>query len=529
MIIQLSISLPGPAVIPVFTNIGVTLLPSFLAAVLSALTVLVNPRMLVVRARQRPGAVSAIGAAIIVLSVFGCWLAVHSRASTVDDTAVIDWPRVALALIEAREHPSADDGTGDGSGPIPVAFAAAWRYPAGGMVLTSPLAAAGRVYGGTARPSFMGTTGTLFCLDAKTGEELWRADGSEPQDERGTGRSAANEPDSRFKGFFSSPALSADGRYVIVGQGLHEDNNCSLLCFEADSGRLHWRVPTELHIESSPAVAGDIVVVGCGAIERSDGKPAGNPGFVLAVRVSDGTELWRYPLADPESSPTIADGIVYIGSGVNGNAVAALRIESDAALQAAGQPRLLWSVDTRFPMVSAVAVAEDLVVAAGGNGDYVISAESPAGIVLAFDRRTGAIRWRQEAIGDTVLGAPVIAGDKIICTSRRGEVLALALNDGAIRWRRRVRENDPILAGVALAGRVEGSPIADWVAYTVTSSGWLARLDAADGRILETHFINDNHNPGFRRLSLSTPIIADGWLYVGSETGGLRAFFGTRR
>ena len=65
MIIQLSISLPGPAVIPVFTNIGVTLLPSFLAAVLSALTVLVNPRMLVVRARQRPGAVSAIGAAII--------------------------------------------------------------------------------------------------------------------------------------------------------------------------------------------------------------------------------------------------------------------------------------------------------------------------------------------------------------------------------------------------------------------------------------------------------------------------------
>ena len=74
-----------------------------------------------------------------------------------------------------------------------------------------------------------------------------------------------------------------------------------------------------LHLESSPAIDGDVVYVGAGAIEDpATHQPISHPGFVVAVRIPDGRELWRYDVADPESSPIVKDGVLYIGSGVNG-------------------------------------------------------------------------------------------------------------------------------------------------------------------------------------------------------------------
>ena len=140
-----------------------------------------------------------------------------------------------------------------------------------------------------------------------------------------------------LKPFYSSPALTADGKYLVIGGGLHEDTiACSPAMLRCrHRSKLHWAVKTTLHIESSPAIFGDIAVVGCGAIEGSDGKAIGDPGHVLAVRISDGKELWRQPVNDPESSPAIdSNGIVYIGSGFNGNAIVALRIGSDEELAA---------------------------------------------------------------------------------------------------------------------------------------------------------------------------------------------------
>ena len=49
-------------------------------------------------------------------------------------------------------------------------------------------------------------------------------------------------------------------------------------------------------------------------------------------------------------------------------------------------------------------------------------------------------------------------------------------------------------------------------------------IDAADGRLIETHFLDDRANPGEMGLSVSSPAVAGGRIYVGSETGGLRSF-----
>jgi outer membrane protein assembly factor BamB len=60
----------------------------------------------------------------------------------------------------------------------------------------------------------------------------------------------------------------------------------------------------------------------------------------------------------------------------------------------------------------------------------------------------------------------------------------------------------------------------------VTQDGYLGVLDAADGKVLERHNLNGKGKPGEMGLTLSSPFIVGGRLYVGSETGGLRCFVG---
>ena len=140
---------------------------------------------------------------------------------------------------------------------------------------------------------------------------------------------------------------------------------------------MKWLLPTPLHIESSPAIEGDIVVAGAGAIEvgpdhKPNGDPEGrgHPGYVLGARISDGKQLWRFPVIDPESSPAIHDGIAMIGSGLNGGEVVALKIAEDVG----EEERLLWRTKTPFPATGSVTLHEDLVLIGCGNGDFVFAA-----------------------------------------------------------------------------------------------------------------------------------------------------------
>ena len=225
--------------------------------------------------------------------------------------------------------------SGYDGGPAPLDLKLLWEdRPEDTLFLSSPAMAAGedgpRIYTAACQFDATGKYGSVVCLEAAKGKRLWETTAADPSGQQS------------LKPFFSSPAITADGKYLVIGQGLHDDADCESLCLEAATGKVRWRRPTPLHVESSPAIFGDMAVAGAGAIEGPDRKPLGDPGFVLAVRISDGAELWRFRVADPESSPAIGpDGTVYIGSGFNGSAVVALRSESDERLRAAGLDRLL--------------------------------------------------------------------------------------------------------------------------------------------------------------------------------------------
>jgi len=568
------------SVVPVFVNTGAALLPAILAGLASVLGLLFKPHELFRLCVRKPW-VPVLVAAIATGGYFGIpplmdMFAPTAEADATSDESEVDrqrqssdWADVALERIRQEERdanskwigerdrrleleqrvsqlegkiaaladsadstasevpvsqdsPLVEDAKpqaaiyrgdasrcGYGGGGSPLKLGPFWQFNEPfTMYLSSPIVVGSAVYGASCTLDPPSNYGAIFRIDAKTGEEIWYAD---IFDHPKTGREV------ELKAFFSSPAVTADGKYLVIGQGLHLDDDCDLVCLDTESGEVRWTVPTPLHIEGSPAIEGDIVVAGAGAVEDEDMKPKGDPGFVFGVRISDGELLWKYPIADPESSPVVRDGIAYIGSGVGGNAVVALRTESDEELEAAGLDRLLWKAETPYAAVGAITVIDDLVLIGCGNANYVFMPSDPKGVVLALDRKTGDVRWRAD-VSNSVLGAIAVRDGRAICPVLDGEIVALDMKkDGEILWSKKIRERSLLKASPA---------VTDSHVYALTHDGYLYVLDVEDGEIVEHHYVNSAGKPGEMGLTTGSPFVAGGRVYLGTETGGLRCFVG---
>ena len=475
------------AVVPILLQAGTTALATMLAGAGTVLAPIFRPAQWWQSCRRKPATtILLIGGTTLViwgLISLGQRIAAGSRSET-------DWAQVAINLIRSEQSAK----LAPGATTAPRNLRPVWEFkPPGASFLSTPILANGRIYAASCVVDVGGTFGSIFCLDAATGQPIWHVDKIGEQD---------------LKAFFSSPALSADGKFLVIGEGLHFDTDCHLICLYADTGKLHWKIDApKNHIESSPAIRGDLVVVGAGAIERANHFPVESPGYVFAVGISDGQIRWRSDIVDPESSPAIAlDGTTYIGSGINGCAL--------IALDANGAH--LWKTATPYPATGAVLLSNDLIVIGTGRGNFVNADPHPAGAVLAFEPSTGQIRWHTE-LPDAVLGNLAIVEGRAFCPVRDGTVVALDAKSGAKIWGQQI-SHAPVLAGIASSG--------DCV-YAVSSDGFLAVLDSKTGRLLEKHSLNDEANPGRQNLGLSAPLLRNGRVFVGSETGGLRCFVGT--
>ena len=98
---------------------------------------------------------------------------------------------------------------------------------------SSPAIVGTRVFVGLAEQSVFSATGRVLCFDLATGKQSWEAETRYP--------------------VFSSPAVS--GGKVFVGEGFHQDSDCSLYAFAAASGKKRWSFKTGSHLESSPHIA----------------------------------------------------------------------------------------------------------------------------------------------------------------------------------------------------------------------------------------------------------------------------------
>lgn len=405
-------------------------------------------------------------------------------------TAATDWP--------AFHGGPSRSGIGPGDAE-PTLATPIWTALPETTIFSSPAIAGDRVIVATAEgisPFSPEGRGAIVCLDAHSGQEIWR-----------------HAPDD-FRATFSSPVVGEG--HVVCGEGLHLVQDARVTCLDL-SGRLVWELRTKSHVEATACIADGRVFIG-----------AGDDGFycVALKPNADGTPnvLWHLPgekFPDCESSPLAAGGLVFFGLGEGGQAICAVD-------SATGQ--LKWKVPTPYPVFAPPTWDNGRLYVGMGNGNFVQSAEEvreaklaemrdagasdteiaaaterlkTAGEVWCLDAASGSVAWKFQ-LSDTVLSAIAAADGRLYFGGRDGFVYCVA-DDGQLVRRRDLHE--PILSSVAASGQH---------LFTLTVHGRLHCLRRDD---LEPVW---DSSLGIGAGFLSSPAIAHGHVFVGTESAGLR-------
>lgn len=325
----------------------------------------------------------------------------------------------------------ADPGPGTG-------FVVRWRYQADGTVRSAPAVTGSSVYVGT-------SGGSLLALDRASGTLRWRYDAGAPLPsspalsdgvvviaardgtvhgvDAGTGKRLwQTEPTATlplpwgregWDYWVSSPNV-VDGR-VLIGSP-----DGRLFNLDLRSGTRLWSYSLGARTRSSPAIADGTVFIGDDA------------GVVHAVDLTAGRGVWTHQTEGAgmvsaefgwdrvslQSSPVVADGVLYIGSRDGG--VYALDADTGGRL---------WYADHGDPWV---------VASAAVRNDTVWTGSSDGLFVAALDANTGAEIWRTD-VGARVFASPALApgpgGGTLFVADHGGAVRALDPATGDERWR----------------------------------------------------------------------------------------------
>jgi outer membrane protein assembly factor BamB len=313
---------------------------------------------------------------------------------------------------------------------VPTLTGVKWKFKTNGWVVSSPTAANGTLYFGS-------TDHHVYAVDATTGVQRWKT---------------------KTGGRVVSSAAVVDGLVFI------ESYDGNLYALDAKSGEVRWKFKT----------AGERRFT---AKHLHGGQPA--------------TELIADPFDFYLSSPAVARGVVYFGSG-DGNIYAV----------AASSGELRWKFQTGDVVHASPALAGDTL--------YIGSWDS---FFYALDAATGKEKWRYKTGEDHdiynqvgIQSSAVIANGVVYFGCRDSKVYALDAKSGAERWTFSNKGSWVIGTPIASGGRLY---------FTTSDSGMFHALQADSGK------------PVFSLKLLwpmfSSPTIAGDMLYIGSHAGKLLA------
>jgi eukaryotic-like serine/threonine-protein kinase len=265
-----------------------------------------------------------------------------------------------------------------------------------------------------------------------------------------------------------------------------------------------WRFHTKAKIISSPAVAGGVVYVGSG------------DGNVYAVRASDGSLVWKFATKGPvNSSPAVVDGAVFVSS-----------LDGDIYALGRDDGRLRWQFKTggerRFtapgihglmPRTEMMADPFDVFLSSPTVENGVVYVGSGDHDVYALDARSGELRWKFQT-GDVVHASPAVAGGIVYVGSWDRYFYALDAHSGALRWKFETGDDRDIYNQIGIAG---SAAVADGSVYFGCRDSKFYALDARTGQLRWKH---DEHGSWV----ISSPAVYDGSVYFATSDG--RKFFG---
>ncbi|HEY6785148.1 MAG TPA: PQQ-binding-like beta-propeller repeat protein [Gemmatimonadales bacterium] len=329
--------------------------------------------------------------------------------------AQVDWPRFHFDNANSGYNPyESVIGTANVS-----SLTQAWTYRSGAVYGSSALVQ-GKLYVSGSRPTDVTVT---TALNAATGAVIWTH--KTPH---------AGQPTS----------VTYDSGLVFFGA-----SDYAMHALDANTGKKRWSFPTS-GFPTTPVVSGGLVYFGAGlgliyALDERTGVQmwayqdpsyeilggaAVSGGLVfegdfagrlLALDAATGVKVWSHATGEEiDESPTVADGIVYVGSRAPYQLLGYLNA-IDAATGA-----LLWKQQLGQQTFSTPAVANGVVYMGSGTADSL-------GELYAFDALSGTPLWTA-SIGD-YQGAPEVANGLVYVTGGlEGPIYALDASDGTELW-----------------------------------------------------------------------------------------------
>ncbi len=242
---------------------------------------------------------------------------------------------------------------------------------------------------------------------------------------------------------------------------------------------------TEFFIESSPTVVNGIVYVG----SNWNNKVGSIGANVFAFNAYTGAKIWNFPTQGPVySSPAVSGNRVFIG------------VENEIYCLNALSGAKVWSFATGGRIASSPAVVNDIV--------YVGSEDDN---VYALNAKTGTEIWNYTTGGPIDSSPAVTNGIVYIGTygSEEPNVYALNASSGSKIWN--FKNAFPFTSSPA---------ISEGILYIGSGEGNVYALNATTGeKIWSFTAFKITKNEGIE----ASPAVADGVVYIGSEGGGLYA------
>lgn len=394
--------------------------------------------------------------------------------------------------------------------PAPALERVAWKFKTGGRVISTPLVMGDLVFVGS-------TDGALYAVDRASGSQKWKFESRGP--------------------ISSSPAF-ADGLVFISSvdgnvYGVDAATGAQRWSFATKGERrftapgIHGAIPRTERMPdpfdvflSSPTVVDGVLYIGSG------------DQHVYALDAATGRLQWAFATGDVvHASPAVVDGVVYVGSW-DRNLYAL-----DAA---SGRERWRYTTgnDTtiynQIGLASSPAVANGFVYVGGRDGRF-----------HAVDAKTGHGRWTVNNNGGWTIASPAVHGGVVYFPTSDGRRLkAVDAVTGAVRFdlpNKAISFSSPALAGDVL--------------YYGTSDGFLNAVSVTKGTLLARFQTDGSRENGPRPLNetgqfrtelmypdrtldgmmigmrtmmtlgsvLSSPVVANGTVYFGSTDGHLYA------
>lgn len=170
------------------------------------------------------------------------------------------------------------------------------------------------------------------------------------------------------------------------------------------------------NVVSPPVISG-------GAIYFAVGATPSDAATVMALRASDGSELWRFPMPSTSSAPglSVVDGVVYVGAYAVGFP------STFYALNARGG-HMLWKVQESTIRPPAT-VAEGVVYLS-------VQPDDGTQHLLAVRATDGARLWSLQIPSCGMLNTPAVDAGMVYasCDLLKGSVAGVRASDGKLLW-----------------------------------------------------------------------------------------------